>query len=146
MDHYLDVPTRDYVAELRGPWERDLRAWEDQARERLASRKTDTKPSLATGAYAGTYRDQLGLDVVVAEENGGLFMRRAGGDRAKLEHWQDDEFMARWENPLHASVRSTLVTFETAEPGRVARLRMTLGRDAVDAVREDSTTRSSGKP
>jgi CubicO group peptidase (beta-lactamase class C family) len=143
IDHYLDVPTRDYVAELREPWEKDLRAWEEQARQRQASRKTDTKPSVAPGAYAGTYRDQLGLDIVVTEEDGALFMRRAGGDRAKLEHWQDDEFVTRWHNPLHAQTRSTLVSFEIDKHAGVGRLRMTLGRDAVDAVREAPATQES---
>jgi CubicO group peptidase (beta-lactamase class C family) len=147
IDHFLELPTRDYCGELREPWQKDLRAWEDEARRRLASRRTDTRPSLPLGAYAGTYRDQLGLEVVIAEENGGLVMRRAGGQSAKLEHWHDDEFMARWENPLHASIRSMLVSFEIDEANHIARLRTTLGRDAVEAVRGAApTTGESGKP
>jgi hypothetical protein len=143
MDQFLGLATRDYVAELREPWERDLRGWEEQTRQRLVSRKTDTKPSMPSSAYVGTYRDQLGLDVVVVEEGGGLVMRRAGGDRAKLEHWENDTFMARWENPLHAAVRSMTVSFQVGESGRITHLRMTLGRDAVEAARQPASTQES---
>jgi hypothetical protein len=146
IDHFLGLPTRDYVAELREPWQKDLRAWEDDARRKLASRRTDTKPSLPLGAYVGTYRDQLGLDIVIVEEDGRLVLRRAGGERATLAHWQDDSYATVWENPLYAQTRWTLVSFETGEPGRITRLRMTLGRDAVEAVREQPATQASGKP
>lgn len=135
-DHYLELPTRDYCAELRDPWAADLRAWEDAVRQRLGSRRTNTTPSLVLSAYAGTYRAQLGLSGAVAEEGGGLSMRYASGERATLEHWNDDTFVARWENPLHAETHFTLVSFETGERGKIARVHMTLFRDAVDAVRE----------
>ncbi len=134
-DHCLELPTRDYCAELREPWERDLRAWENSVRERLASRRTGTAPSLALSDYAGSYRDPLGLDAVVAHADDELVMRYGGGERAKLMHWHDDTFVARWENPFHAEDYFTLVSFELGEPGKIARLRTTLGRDAVDAVR-----------
>jgi len=146
IDHFLRLPTRDYVAELREPWQKDLRAWEDEARRRVASRRKDTKPSLPLAAYAGTYRDNLGLDIVVVEEAGGLVMRRAGGERARLEHWQDDSFMTHWDNPLQAQIRATLLSFEIGEANRVARLRMTIGRDDVEAVRAEPTTQSAQKP
>jgi hypothetical protein len=146
IDHFLGLPTRDYVAELREPWQKDLRAWEDEARRRISARRAGTKPSLPHRAYTGTYHDNLGLDIVVVEEAGGLVMRRAGGERARLEHWQDDTFMTRWENPLQAQIRSTPVTFEVGDPGVIARLKMTIGRDAVEAARAEPTTQPLRQP
>ncbi len=63
-----------------------------------ATRKPNTKPSLATADYAGTYSSDMYGDVTVAEENGKLVMRLVPAPNfvADLEHWHFDTFQIRW--------------------------------------------------
>lgn len=137
IDHYLELPARDYCAELREPWQAQLRAREQEVRDRLSSRRADTAPSRALSAYAGTYTDQFGLDVSIVEEHGALAFLYAGGEPATLEHWQDDTFVVRWQNPLHAETYFTLLSFEVGGTGRADRLRTVLTRNQIEAVRKD---------
>jgi CubicO group peptidase (beta-lactamase class C family) len=133
IDHYLGLPARDYVAELKAPWKAGRDALEAEARRREDARKKDTRPTEPAAAYAQTYRDQFGVDVVITESSGKLSLRYGGGERAILEHWEDDTFRVRWENSLHAQTYFTLVQFEVGEQHRVTGLQMSLGRDLIVA-------------
>ncbi|HEY7573929.1 MAG TPA: serine hydrolase, partial [Thermoanaerobaculia bacterium] len=84
LDSYLNLPTRDYVAEYRESWKKseEKDAADEKALE--ASRLKNTSPALPLLAYAGTYRDQLGLDVVVGLENEALTFQYAGGVPASM--------------------------------------------------------------
>src|SRR5690606_27573531 len=93
-DVFLDAPERDYnalsLANRRRAQERTAKQIADEDAERVAG----TRPSLALGKYAGTYRDQLYGDITVAEEGGRMVMRFGASPNfvADLEHWHYDTF------------------------------------------------------
>lgn len=134
IDHYLGLQTRDYVAEFRTSWQQgeNDEAAEETALE--AGRLKHAAPHLPLSAYAGQYRDQLGLDVVVALEQGGLKLRYAGGAPASLKHWHGDTFRLTWANPFSQG-RPTFVTFGLDAKGNVNRLNAEILRDPIDAAR-----------
>src|SRR5262249_53152237 len=121
IDHYLALPTRDYVAEYRASWESSAK--EDAAEEAAleAGRLKQAPPHLPLSAYAGQYRDQLGLDVVIALEPDGLKLRYAGGAPATLQHWHGDTFRLSWANPFSQG-SPTFVSFGVDARGNVNRL------------------------
>jgi len=134
LDSYLSLPTRDYVAEYRESWQKseDKDAADEKALE--ASRLKNTSPALPLSAYAGTYRDGLGLDIVVAVEGEGLTFRYGGGAPGALTHWHLDTFRLSWPNPYYQG-RPAFASFDVDESGRVTGLRMELMRDKIEARR-----------
>ena len=67
----------------------------DKARAKLdANRKADTSPSLALASYAGTYDCDLYGQIEVRASNGKLSLKLGNNPVVKLEHWQDDIFIA----------------------------------------------------
>jgi len=134
VDHYLGRPIKDHVAEFRGSWEKSEKddAAEEAALE--AGRLKQTSPHLPLSAYAGQYRDQLGLDVIVTLEQDGLKLRYAGGAPASLKHWHGDTFRASWANPFSQG-RAVFVAFAVDATGKVNRLSCEILRDPVEATR-----------
>jgi hypothetical protein len=134
IDHYLGLPTRDYVAEYRTSWQRSE---EDDAAEEVAleaDRLKHAAPHLPLSAYAGQYRDQLGLDVVVTLEPDGLKLRYAGGAPGSLKHWHGDAFRLTWANPF-SQARATFVSFALDAKGKVSGLSSEILHDKIDAAR-----------
>lgn len=135
VDHYLGGPTRDYSAESREGWARDRKRRLDAESALQAARRRDTTPRLPLAAYAGDYRDRLGLDVAVRLEADTLRLTIAGGEPATLVHWHDDQFRGRWQNPFHDEILSMFVTFGIDARGRVDRLLMAPYGEDVEALR-----------
>jgi CubicO group peptidase (beta-lactamase class C family) len=134
IDHYLALATHDYVADYRASWQK---AEHDDAAEEAAleaGRLKQAAPHLPLSAYAGQYRDQLGLDVVVALEPDGLTLRYAAGAPARLAHWHGDTFRATWASPFSQG-RPTFVSFTIDPSGKVTRLGAEIMRDPIDAER-----------
>lgn len=134
LDRYLGLPTRDYVTEYRASREKSEKADADAEAALRASRPKGTAPSLPLSAYAGSYRDRLGLDVAVTLESPGLRLRYAGGEPAALQHWHHDTFRMTWANPFSQG-RPTFVSFDLDEEGRVKGLRAEITRDRIEASR-----------
>jgi CubicO group peptidase (beta-lactamase class C family) len=134
IDHYLGLQTRDYVAEFRTSWQQSEK--DDAAEETAldAGRLKHAAPHVPLSAYAGQYRDPLGLDVIVVLEQDGLKLRYAGGAPASLKHWHGDTFRLSWANPFSQG-RPAFVTFGLDAKGNVNRLSAELLRDQIDAAR-----------
>lgn len=98
IDLYLGNPSRD--------WSKDLRALYDARRARgdsaraagIARRIKGTKPSLALSKYAGVYEDPLLGRVSVSEQNGKLRVDAGAVLKGDIDHWQYDQFRARYDD------------------------------------------------
>jgi len=135
IDHYLGEESRDYSTEARELYATEEKRRADFERELLASRLPGTTPSVPLAAYAGSYRDRLGLEARVWLEADTLRLQYGGGESAMLSHWHHDLFRARWSNPLHAELMSTFVSFGLDAEGKIDRLHMEPNGDEVDARR-----------
>jgi hypothetical protein len=135
IDHYLSVATRDYATELRDSWDKELQQHEAENRATEASRLSSTTPSLPLSAYAGVYRDRLGLDVVVTLNNGSLQLQYGGGEVAHLAHWHHDTFRLQWETALHAAEWPAFIRFDISPFAQADSLHTQLFGDLVEATR-----------
>jgi CubicO group peptidase (beta-lactamase class C family) len=97
LDMYTGAPVRDWNGEaltLYGALEKTKLA--KQATDD-AKRVSDTKPSHALAAYAGTYRHPAWGDISVTLEGAALVLRcgASANNLGRLEHWHYDTFRAR---------------------------------------------------
>jgi CubicO group peptidase (beta-lactamase class C family) len=132
LDHYLGAPAFDWIDAFRTVVARADAATAEAERRAATSRDTASKPSLALGKYAGTYRDAWYGDIFIAEDGGKLVMRFSHtpllvGD---LEHWQHDTFIARWrDRELRADA---YVTFALNPDGSIDQAKMRAVSPATD--------------
>jgi len=90
----------------------------------FANRNTESTPTMALEAYAGTYRDPWYGDVFVELDGDRLVIRFGRSEllTGGLEHFQYDTFIARWENrSLHGDA---YVSFSISADGEVESIRM----------------------
>lgn len=87
----------------------------------LARRVLETKPSLPTAQYAGTYRNTTYGDAVVTMNGDALHVRFSRAYEGDLSHWQYETFRARWDN--RQSGDGTVV-FQPDGTGRIASLQL----------------------
>jgi len=123
VDHYLSVPTTDWIAafqEDRVRREKEAAAVVEKA---AAARNQTSKPSLALDKYAGAYRDAWYGEAAVAAENGALRMRfsHSPGLDGSLTHFQYDTFVARWKD---RTVPDAYVTFALEADGAIRDIRL----------------------
>ena len=100
LDHYLAAPPKDWVAAyLEVQNQRRAKAKEAVA-QATSIRKAESSPSLPLAAYAGRYRDPWYGDILVEAKEGQLAIQftHTPGLRGRLEHWQYDTFVARWND------------------------------------------------
>jgi CubicO group peptidase (beta-lactamase class C family) len=122
MDHYLGFPPGDWPARYQA-------FSKQQVAEGLAMLKSAQSspakvgPSVAPAALAGTYNDPWYGDIEIAATANGLGIDfkstpRMGG---KLEHWQYDTFITRFDDK---TLEPAYVTFALDQDGKVARVSM----------------------
>ncbi len=132
LDHYTGAPAVDWIAAFKKSQERTESRNDSKERRLAASRNASSRPSLAPGAYAGTYRDAWYGDVEVTQEDQKLVIRFSQtpllvGD---LTHWQYDTFVARWrERELRADA---FVTFALNPDGTIDQVKMKAVSPATD--------------
>jgi hypothetical protein len=103
VDAYLGAPETDWAGVLL----KYRTQGEQQAKEAeaalVAARVPGTRPALALGRYAGTYRDRMYGDLSIAQEGGRLVLRfsHSPAFTADLEHWQYDTFRLHWRDPMN---------------------------------------------
>src|SRR5277367_3079434 len=124
LDHYLGVPPQDWVGAFAAIGKRQKDEGEKVVRDAAGKRDLKSKPSLSLDSYAGRYRDPWYGDVVVESKGDGLAIRftHTPALTGKLEHWQQDTFVARWGD--RSLLADAYVTFSLNPDGTIERARM----------------------
>jgi hypothetical protein len=124
LDHYLGAPPKDWVASYLVVQNlRNAKAKEAVA-QATTGRAAKSSPSLPLASYAGRYRDPWYGDVLVEAADGQLSIKftHTPGLRGRLEHWQYDTFVARWnDRSLDADA---YLTFSLKPDGKIGQARM----------------------
>ncbi len=124
LDHYLAVAPSDWIA-LIGAAERARHA-EDASKQggAAAARAAGSRPSLPLAAYDGDYQDAWYGAVSIRAEGGRRMLRfaRTPDLVGRLEHWQHDTFIVRWnERNFNADA---YVSFALNPDGSIERMKM----------------------
>lgn len=136
-DAFLGLPTRDYSAELRPGYEAGLKSQREALARLDASRVPNTKPTLAPGAYPGTYTSPTVGDVILSPSAGGMTLQLgAKGEIADLTHWHYDTWLVSWRNPFLKKYYTTSVTFSIDAQPSAGSLSMRLGRELIKGERK----------
>lgn len=125
-DVFVNAPKRDWNAEAVTQVAAGKANDADEAKKVDDARVPNTKPTLVTGAYAGTYSSQMYGDVTVTEENGKLVMRLGPAPNfvADLEHWHYDTFQIHWRPSVNYNFPRGFVTFTIDRNGKTDQLKI----------------------
>jgi CubicO group peptidase (beta-lactamase class C family) len=126
FDVFVNAPKRDWSAELLQRTNDGKKAEAEENAKIDASQIKNTKPTLTTSNYAGTYTSQMYGDVTVAEENGKLVMRLVPAPNfvADLEHWHYDTFQIKWRSSVNYNFPRGWVTFTIDRNGKTDELKI----------------------
>lgn len=120
LDHYLDLPEHDWVADFRalkkGRVEAGLAMLDLAVAQPVASR-----PSLAAAGYAGRYADPWygPIDINTLDGKLRVDFKQTPGMTATLSHWQYDTFRANWDDK---NIEPAYLTFALDASGKVDRI------------------------
>jgi hypothetical protein len=97
---------------------------EKTVHEAAGKRDTSSKPSLPLDSYAGRYRDPWYGDIVIEKQGDGLGVRftHTPALTGKLEHWQQDTFVAHWND--RSLLADAYLTFSLNPDGTIDRAKM----------------------
>ena len=125
-DVFVGAPKRDYVEEAKAQMAATKKREAEERAKADAARVANAGPSLAIGAYAGTYTSELYGDVVVVDEGGKLVMRLTPSPNfvADLEHWHYDTFQIRWRPSVAYNFPRGFVTFTIDKNGKTDQLKI----------------------
>ncbi|MBI1753560.1 MAG: serine hydrolase [Acidobacteria bacterium] len=124
LDRDLGAPAKDWVETFRVLRDASRAASKAAVQKDAARRAPDSHPSLPLASYAGRYRDPWYGDILVEQQEGALAIRftHTPGLTGRLEHFQQDSFIARWnDRTLDADA---YLTFALNPDGTVAQARM----------------------
>jgi hypothetical protein len=124
FDHYLHVAPKDWVTPIAAVSKKRKDEAEKGVADSAAKRDTASKPSLPLDSYAGRYRDPWYGDVVVDKSRDGLGIHftHTPALTGKLEHWQQDTFVAHWND--RSLLADAYVTFSLNPDGSIERIKM----------------------
>jgi CubicO group peptidase (beta-lactamase class C family) len=124
LDHYLDAPPKDWVTAYATVRKRRVAEAEKTVHEAAGKRDTSSKPSLPLDSYAGRYRDPWYGDIVIEKQGNGLGVRftHTPALTGKLEHWQQDTFVAHWND--RSLLADAYLTFSLNPDGTIDRAKM----------------------
>jgi CubicO group peptidase (beta-lactamase class C family) len=122
LDHYLQKPSQDWVADYSAFKKNRLASAAAMLRAAEA-RPASAGPSLPLGRYAGSYSDPWYGPIRISQAGNGLRIEfeKSPGMTGSLEHWQYDTFRTRWVDPAFENAN---VTFALDADGKVAQIRM----------------------
>ena len=123
-DHFLQAPAHDWLAAYQAVQRRQAGAVDEADRNAQTARNAASRPSLPLARYAGKYVDEWYGEIAIEEQNGGLRIRFTKTPllQGKLEHWQYDSFVARWDDrELRADA---FVTFALNPDGSIDQVKM----------------------
>ena len=118
VDRLLGLEYKDWNTYYQSLVKAGEEAVKAQARERLANRRPDTKPSHPLQAYVADYEDPAYGVAEVRLENGTLVWRWSSF-RAPLDHYHFDTFTVREER-----LNDPLLVFTLAADGEIEKLRV----------------------
>ncbi len=132
LDHFLSAPAFDWLGGF---------CWYKVRHDSIAaapeiasanSRDTTSHPSLPLEKYAGTYTDSWYGDVIIMYNSGTLGIRfvPTAALVGRLEHWQYDTFIARWDDPEMRA--DAFVSFSLNPDGTIDRIKMKAVSSATD--------------
>jgi CubicO group peptidase (beta-lactamase class C family) len=100
LDHYLGAPPKDWVASYLEVQNLRRAKAKEAVAQAAAVRNAKSSPALPLASYAGRYRDPWYGDVLIEARDGQLAIRftHTPGLKGRLEHWQYDTFVARWND------------------------------------------------
>lgn len=96
--------------------------------------KSTTPPPLPLARYAGRYDQPLFGPEVIRLSPTGLELQMGDGQVAELDYHGDDDFYARWRDPLFREVYGTHITFIRAGDS-VTSLHTRINRDEFTALK-----------
>ena len=125
-DVFVNAPKRDWNEEAKSVMAAGKTASDEEIKKVDAARVPNTKPTLATAGYAGSYTSQMYGDVIVAEENGKLVMRLGPAPNfvADLTHWHYDTFQIHWRPSVNYNFPRGFVTFTIDKNGKTDQLKI----------------------
>lgn len=125
-DQLLGAEFKDWSQQLQ----QVMAGLEGQQKEAVKAandaRVANTRTTLALDQYAGNYTNEMYPDVVVENTAKGLQLTYAGAFKAKLEHWNYDTFVARWEDTGSYEGPPSLVRFALGTDGKVYKVHVDL--------------------
>jgi CubicO group peptidase (beta-lactamase class C family) len=132
LDRYLDAPPKDWVTAYAAFAKRRAEETGKTVNDAAGKRDTSSKPSLPLDSYTGRYRDPWYGDVAIERKGDGLAIRftHTPALSGKLEHWQQDTFVARWED--RSLLADAYITFSLNPDGTIERARMKAVSPATD--------------
>ncbi len=121
VDAYLDLPPRDWSAEMLAQSRTSQARAHALRADMEVARAAGSAPSLPLDLYVGAYEDDLYGRAEIRMVNGHLQLRfwEDEGSVLDLHHWHFDTFRALWPNPFHGE---KFVWFNLDKGGRVAEL------------------------
>lgn len=120
IDHYLGLPAQDWPTRF-GTYRRERIAAAETAVRQKGSKPAGVGPSLALDRYAGIYEDAWYGSLRVGRDAKGLTVDfvTTPGMTGRLEHWQYDSFIARFDDP---GIEAAYLTFALDADGKVTRI------------------------
>jgi CubicO group peptidase (beta-lactamase class C family) len=103
--------SRDWSTDFKALYDGLKKKADKAVEDAKAKRKTDTKPSLPLGAYAGKYADPFFGEMTVELADGKLRLIVGKEINATLDHWQFDTFSTNWNREWWSA---NLVSFQLA--------------------------------
>ena len=122
LDHYLDAAGKDWVAAYAAVDKRRVEVAEKDGDRCGRQARCSLEAVAAAGCLCGPLRDPWYGDVVIEKQADGLGIRLIHTPvlTGRLEHWQHDTFIARWND--HAWLADAYVTIERAKMKAVSPL------------------------
>ncbi len=124
LDAFYGVTPTDWVKAYADVIKKRGKDADDGWQKHVAARIAGSKPSLPLAKYAGGYRDAWYGDVAITAEGGKLILRFSHSPQltGELEHWQQDTFIARWQDrTLNADA---WVTFALTPDGGIDQIKL----------------------
>ncbi len=119
FDALLGSPSRDWSAELRELYDGLAEAQQKALDGLRAARVGGSRPHLDPAGYAGTYRHEVGGEIVVKADGDGLRLDYGPGLRGPLTHWSHETFRVAWDARWRGEA---LITFHLDPAGNPAAL------------------------
>jgi hypothetical protein len=122
LDHYLGGPMKDWPARITKVRNERFAAAVAALNAKSAV-PVRSKPTLPPEKYAGRYLDAWYGAIAIASGSKGLTLdfTNTPNMRGRLQHWQYDTFIARFDDP---GIEPAYVTFSIGAEGKVERITM----------------------